>query len=622
MKRSLVRLLIWMSLLLTAGQASVFAQSEASYETALNDFRKSRIRESARALKAILLRDPRNKEAAMLLGTIYYQNHKLKKAYYLFEKGDPSFLTPDNAFAWGSTYLEFDEDKKAALGFRYIIKNKAPFRPFATYYLGVIAYKAAQWQKARKYFQRVNPEDLTVALRVNRRRYLADIKKQQDKLLESIIGGMNKSSQDLTGPEIPVATPMPPKDSGSEEELTAPLANALQVEREDQRGWRHSIRPSIMLAQQNQLADNHGLNHDNVALFAHREGFSGLANYEGGRRSGGLVGGLSYSLGDIGYNAQLEEVRYFKLEETSGVFTSQARSTQNESSGFVHLEPSLGVYVSEDLRLDLNLGVRAYFPEYDALQAWGQSSQQVAVRYEDAATELGLELEAQQPFDAKQKKDAIDFVGRLDAERQLGEIVRVTLSAYGWQTDHAKFLSGNRFRLVLADSKLRYRNGFTSELGASAGLILNVFSETTLQLRVEGLEREALNGVRLNRLRSLDSVESVAYGAGKSLVSLNIPLGDSASLTASAAYHLLTDYHYTELDANAVAIQEYVTDVEQTIYQAGGVISFADWIRLSGSYTVTTNNFLSASANEREFRRRNPDYTVDADFYLELAKSF
>lgn len=621
MKQTLVQLLVWVSLLLTAGLPRSFAQSESSYEAALNDYRANRVRESARILKAILLKDPRNKEAAMLLGTIYYQNHKLKKAYYLFEKGDPSFLTAENAFAWGSTYLEFDEDKKAAIGFRYIIKNKAPFRPFAMYYLGVIAYKAAQWQKARKYFQKVNPEDLTVALRVNRRRYLAEIKRQQDILLESIIGGMNKSGQDLTGPQIPVATPMPPKDSGAEEDLAAPLANALQVEREEQKGWRSSFRPSVMLAQQNQLSDNHGLNHDNVNLFAHREGISGVVNYDDERKSGGLVGGFAYSLGDIGYSAQLEEVKYFTLEQTSGVFTSQARSNQNEASGFVSLQPNLGFYVTDNLRLDLNIGARAYFPEYDYLQAWGQGSQQVGLRYEDGATELGLELTALQPFDQKQKKEAIDFTGRADAERQFGDL-RVNLQAYGWQTDHAKFLSSDRFRLVLADSELRYRTGFVSELGASASLLLNIFSDTTLQVRVEGLEREPLNGARLNRLRSIDSIESVAYGAGKSLVSLNIPLGDSASITGSAAYHLLTDYHYTELDTTGIVVQEFRTDVEQGIYQAGGVISFADWIRLSGTYTVTSNNFVSASANDREFRRRNPDYTVDADFYLELAKSF
>lgn len=621
MKQTLVQLLVWMTLLLTAGRPPAFAQTEPTYETALNDFRANRIRESARALKAILLKDPRNREAAMLLGTIYYQNHKLKKAFYLFEKGDPSLLTPENAFAWGSTYLEFDEDKKAALGFRYIIKNKAPFRPFATYYLGVIAYKAGQWQKARKYFQKVNPEDLTVALRVNRRRYLAEIKRQQDKMLESIIGGMTNSGQDLAGPQIPVATPMPPKDSGTEEDLTAPLANALQVERDDQKGWRHSFRPSVMLAQQNQLSDNHGLNHDNVNLFAHREGISGALNYNDERKSGGLVGGVAYSLGDIGYSAQIEEVRYFTLEQTSGVFTSQAQSNQNETSGFVSLEPNLGFYVTENLRLDLNVGVRSYFPEYDYLQAWGQSSQQLGLRYEDAATELGLELTVLQPFDQKQKKEAIDFIGRGDAERQFGDL-RLNLQVYGWQTDHAQFLSSNRFRLVLADPELRYRTGFVSELGASASLLWNIFSETTLQLRLEGLEREPLNGAQLNRLRSIDTVESVAYGAGKSLVSLNIPLGDSASITGSAAFHLLTDYHYTELDTTGLVVQEYDTDVEQSIYQAGGVISFAEWIRLSGTYTVTSNNFVAASANEREFRRRNPDYAVDVDFFLELAKSF
>lgn len=621
MKHALIQLLVWMTLVLTAGLPSLHADNEVSYESALNDFRANRIRESARALKAVLLKDPRNREAAMLLGTIYYQNHKLKKAYYLFEKGDASLLNADNAFAWGSTYLEFDEDKKAALGFRYIIKNKAPFRPFATYYLGVIAYKAAQWQKARKYFQKVNPEDLTVSLRVNRRRYLADIKKQQDKLLESIIGGASQSGQDLSGPQVPVATPMPPKDSGTEEDLAAPLANALQVEREDPKGWRHSFRPSVMLAQQTQLADNHGLNHDNVNLFAHREGISGLLNYDSGRKSGGLVGGVSYSLGDIGYAAQLEEVKYFTLEDTSGVFLSQARSEQNETSGFVSLEPSLGVYISENLRLDLTVGVRGYFPEYDYQQAWGQSSQELGLRYEGADTELGLELTALQPFDEQQKKEALDLAGRADVEQQFGDL-RLTFQAYGWQTDHASFLSPNRFRLILADPTLRYRTGFVSEVGAAASLLLNVFSETTIQLRLEGLEREPLNSARLNRLRSVDSVESVAYGAGKSLVSLNIPLGDSASITGSAAYHLLTDYHYTELDTTGLPVQDYVTDVEQIIYQAGAVISFAEWIRLSGSYTVTSNNYVAKGANDREFRRRNPDYTVDADFYLELAKTF
>jgi len=621
MKRLWIQLLVWISLLLTAGLPLALASSEPSYESALNDYRANRIRESARTLKAILLKDPRQKESAMLLATIYYQNHKLKKAYYLFEKGDASLLNHDNAFAWGSTYLESNEDKKAALGFRYIIKNKAPFRPFATYYLGVIAYKAGQWQKARKYFQKVNPEDLTVALRVNRRRYLADIKKQQDKMLEAIIGGMSKSGQDLAAPQPPVATPMPPKDSGADEELMAPKANALQVERaEDQKGWRHNFKPSIMLAQQNQLSDNHGLNHDNVNLFAHREGLSGLVNYSEERRSG-LMGGLAYSFGDIGYSAQLEQVQYFTLEETSGVFTSQARSNQDESSAFISLQPQLSLYVNESSRFELNVGVQAYFPEYDSLQVWGQGSQQLGFRYEDAETELGLELTALQAFDEKQKKDAIDLAGRADAERQFGD-VRLNLEAYGWQTDHAKFLSANRFRLVLADPELRYRTGFVSELGASGSLLFNVFSETTLQLRVEALEREPLKGVRLNRLRSIDSVESVAYGANKSLVSLNIPLGDSASITGSAAYHLLTDYHYSELDTSGIPLQEFVTDVEQIIYQAGAIISFAEWIRLSGNYTVTANNFVAKSANEREFRRSNPDYTVDADFYLELAKSF
>jgi hypothetical protein len=375
-----------------------------------------------------------------------------------------------------------------------------------------------------------------------------------------------------------------------------------------------------MLAQQSQLSDNHGLNHDNVNLFGHREGLGGILHSSEERRSG-LMASLSYSLGDIGYSAQLEQVQYFTLIETSGVFTSQAQSNQNESSGFISLQPQLSLYLSESSRLEMNVGVRAYFPEYDSLQVWGQGSQQLGFRYEVAETELGLELAAIEAFDEKQKKTAIDLVARADAERQFGD-VRFNFQTYAWQTDHANFQSANRFRLVLADPELRYRNGFVSEFGASASLLFNVFSEATLQLRMESLQRQALKGIRLNRLRSVDSVESVVYGAKKSLLSLDIPLGDSASLTGSAAYHLLADYHYTENDTSGIALQEYVTDVEQTIYQAGAIISFAEWIRLSGNYTVTANKFVAKSATDREFRRSNPDYTVDADFYLELAKSF
>ncbi len=624
-------------LLLWAGSASLSAaelepasaprtaiKSSGAYEAALVDYRANRVRDAARALKAILLKDPKHKEAAMLLATMYYQNHKLKRALYWFDRGDPSLLNHDNAFAWGSTYLEFNDDKKAALGYRYIIKNKGPFRPFATYYMGVIAYQSSQWLKARKYLQKVNPEDLTVALRVNRRRYLSDIKRQQEKMLEAIIGGIDKQAQDLGSMQ-----PTEPSESGSskenagEDELEAPQPNAQQVERtEDKKGWRSSFKGNLALTQHIQLFENHGLSNDAVSLFAHREGLGGQVNYGDERNGGsGFFGGLEFSIGDIGYSARLDQTLFFAIDQTSGIFTSQSGRSQSESSGFVMFQPHLNWYLSERFRFEMSVGARSYFPEYDALHLWGQTSEKLGVYYEEEDLELGLELAVLQPFDAKQNKDALDFAGRTELEKQLGDI-RISLGAYGWQTDHAKFVSLDRFRLVLADSSLRYRNGFVSEAGGSGSLLFNLFSETSLQLRFEMLQREAPSSIPINRLSSSESIESVAYGASKSLATINIPLWESVSLTGSAAYHQLTDYHYTDVDPVLSSVQEFVTDVDQTIFQAGGLISFADWIRLSGSYAVTQNSFLSKSSADKVFRRRNPDYITDSIIYLELNKTF
>lgn len=620
MRGKILEQLILVLFLLTAGAGPLMA-GDPAYEAALLDYKANRIREAARALKNILTRDPKNKEAAMLLGTLYYQNHKAKKAFDWFERSDSSVLSNDTAFAWGSTYLEYEDQKKAAVGFKYLLKNKGPFRPYASYYLGVIAYNSSQWLKARRYFQRVNPEDLTEELRVNRRRYLADIKRQQDKLLEAIIGSADRASPNLEVTAPVVDQPATGKDTIPEESLEAPKANAQQVERpEEKKTWRHRIKPSLALTQQNELYDNHGLNHDDVNLLAHREGVSGVLNY-GDARSGGILGGIDYNIGDIGYSARLDQVQYFTLESTSGLFTTQKSSNEDETSGFFILQPYLGWYFSDRTRLELSLSMRSYFPDYDSKQAWGQGSGQLGLRYEDSDTELGLELSVFQVFDESVSKKALDLAARAEVEEQFGE-VRINLQAFGWQTDQAELVSRNRFRLVLADPQLRYRTGFVSEFGASGSIIFNLFWETSLQLRLETLAREPLNGVNINRLRSTDGVESVAYGANKSLASYNIPLGDSASLTGSAAYHLLSGYHYTDIDSDGGVLQEYKTDVEQIIYQAAGLVSFAEWIRLSGNYTITSNRFTGETVSRREFRRRNPDYVVDSAIYLEVGKSF
>ncbi|MCX6131284.1 MAG: hypothetical protein NTX25_19765, partial [Proteobacteria bacterium] len=171
------------------------------------------------------------------------------------------------------------------------------------------------------------------------------------------------------------------------------------------------------------------------------------------------------------------------------------------------------------------------------------------------------------------------------------------------------------------DQQIRFRMGYKSEVGASSKLIFNFF-DSSLDLRLEAYQRALEGENRIRRASGTENIDTAATAAQKSQLTLTLPLWDSASIVGSAAYNQYKKYNFAVLNEDGTILQDYLTDVKQVVFQGGGTISFADWIRLVGTYAVSDNTYLEQSSKDEEFRRRNPDNVVDSTIYMEIGKTF
>lgn len=599
--------------------ADAASQLDESYALGLQDYKAGRFKESVKQLKLILQTNPAHKQAAMLLGTIYYQHEKLERARGFFERTDASAFTADSSFAYGATYMEFGEYKKAAAGFRHAVKAKGPYREFAIYYLGVIYYRQGQWSRARRFFQTVDAQALPVFLRINRRRYLADLRHEQDKVLNTIISSNDRGGSELNQSQPSAESYNLPRPKGSDLFEGAKDGENPSDEHENS-NWRGSVRPTLLLTQQSSTLDNYGITQDVVSIFAHRESVRGELAYQSAQDKGKVTGSVQVAAGSTSYQAQVQKTQYFKLDQTTGAFTSQNNRRPSNTGGFGELRTNLGIGLNPEWRIDVGGAFLAEVPSYVSAKSWGQSSLSTGIRFEGQGLELGLEGAVMQPFDAGGKRDAIDFALRTDIEKNM-DIVRVALAAYYWETDNIKFVSPDRFRYTLVDPSLRYRVGFKSELGASGGVTFN-FGELSLLLRGEYFDRTISSERYVNRISSLDDIETAVDGGIKMLSSLSYPIWDSFSLIGAVGYNILTAYIYSDRDVDGTLIKDYVSDIEQMTYQLGALVSFGDWLQVSGSYAFIANTYADKKVATPEFKRSNPDYIENSSFYLTITKSF
>lgn len=588
----------------------------STYASALGAYHDKRTKDAVRQLKAILQREPQHEEAALLLGTIYFENDRLKKAKSYFERVDPSALTEESAFAYGVTYMELKSYKKAARGLRYEVKNRGPNRNLAVYYLGVIYYKNGQALRARRFFQALDPHDLPVYLRVNRRRYLSEIRREQNRITERL--GSSRSGRSFDKP-----APRPSEDDkrwreleGSDEELKA----VDQKNYDAEAGWRGTVRPSLELAQQGTTLDNANFGVDTVNLFANKESVAGHLSYRPPEKGNGFSLQLSGEAGQSGYSARVQKSRYFVIDQVTGALSEQEKQKKSESAGYGQLEANASLGLSEELSFEGGASYAGYLPDFKSDKMWGQSALSLGLRVEGRKAEFSLGASVLQPFDEKLRKDAVDQVYNLDLEYDF-QVFRLALDVYYWGTDNASFINEDRFRFTLADPGLRYRVGFASERGASTSITFNL-GEAAFLGTIDYYDREIEGSRFVNRVSAIDNIETAVDGANKFLFSVSYPLWDTLTLFGSGSYNLLSAYLYSARDKEGEITQNFLTDVDQQVYQGGATIAFSDWIRLTGTYAFTINEYLHKDTREYDFQSANPKEIEDFNFFFELGKTF
>lgn len=592
-------------------------QGVSTYASALSAYHDKRTKDAVRQLKAILQREPLHEEAALLLGTIYFENDRLKKARSYFERVNPSDLTQESAFAYGMTYLQYKSYKKAVKGFRYEVKQRGPERTLAIYYLGVIYFKNGQILRAKRFFQALDPHDLPVYLRVNRRHYLSEIRREQNRMVERLSG--YRSGRSFEKRQARPSEEAEKRDSeGGDDDLRASLGKDQRDEY--QAGWQSSVRPALVLAQQGATLDNSNLALDTVNLFAHKEAVTGLFTYRPPQKGNGLSLQLMSEAGHSGYSAKVQKSRYFVIDQVSGAFSEQEDQKKSESAGYGHLSADVSLGLSNELSFEAGASYLAHMPNFASEKMWGQSAARVGLKVEGKRVDFTADVSVQQPFDAKQDKDAIDQIYSLGLEYDF-QIFRLELEAYYWTTDHVAFVNEDRFRYTLVDPSLRYRVGFASEAGGTAAVSLNL-GEASVLASADYYDRDIAKSRFVSRVSTIDNIETAVDGANKFLLMLSYPFWDTLTVFGSAGYNVLSAYLYETRDSDGNVTRYYLTDVDQQVLQGGATVAFSDWIRLTGTYAFINNNYVHKDAREYDFQVANPKEIEDFSFYFELAKTF
>ncbi len=589
----------------------------SSYASALESYQNKEIKDAVRQLKAILQREPSDDEAALLLGTIYFENHRLKKAKNYFDRVEVRSLTDESAFAYGMTYLENKSYSKAARGLRYEVRKRGKNRSLAIYYLGSIYYKTGQMARAKRFFQKADPENLPVFLRVNRRRYLSDIRREQNRMIERVSGWRGSRA-------YAEATPPPSEDDGAWRENEDGNDDDLKAHSSQKNGaepgWHLSFRPSLKLAQQGSTLDNDNLAFDSLNLVAHKESVTATVNYHPPQTATGLSLQLLAEGGQSSYNAKIQKSRYFVVDQASGVFTEQKNKRESESAPFGKVAANGSLGLGDNFSLELGGSFITHMPKSDSEKAWGQSAITAGMRFEGKKVDFVAEASVQQPFDEGQKEDALDNYFRVDLEYDF-MVFRLGLDAYYWATDRVEFVSPDRFRYTLVDPSIRYRVGFATEAGGNAAMNANI-GDASFLFSAAYYDRDIAKSRFVNRISTIDSIETAVDGANKFLLSANYPLWDALTVVASGGYNLLTAYLYSQRDDQGNVMKNYLTNVDQQLFQAGAVLAISDWLRFSGSYSIIRNSYEEKDTKEYVFKAANPSEIEDVSFYFELAKTF
>lgn len=574
--------------------------SDPDYQAAVEHMRAGRFTEAGKILKTMTKDDTQKNKASLLIATIYYQTKKLKKAKKYFERVEDPVLSQDTAYAYGATYLEFEDYSKALKGLKANLLLKGPNRDLTRFKIGVCYYKRAQYSRAERYFEATRPKTLPKTQRLERQRYLAEIRQRHDELLSGF-GMMDSDVRSLNA--LPADF-----DGASNEDDWSNVQTPSS--------WGIRWKPGAMLKQESNQSLNRAHGRDSSDLIVHRVGTKA---YAGGDPNGKTFGSLEFGAGFAGYDVKTEQSRSFILPGISGEFLSEERQQSSEENGFVTFQPLLNIDVSPTVHAEIGAAYSAMLPHMKVSRSWGQSEVFTRVRAEGKEFDGGIEVALQQPFEESLHILSNDRLVKGDINQRLGDM-SLRLNIQDWRSDNSKFKAFNRNRMMLLDSRFKYHLGFDSEskLGVSGAF---TFGEIGIRASYDFSTRQSKDG--LERFDPVDDPETVAKEANKRMFAVSFPIWDAINITAAAGTQNLSGYTFRIRDAaTSVVSKEYSTAVKQTLLQLGMQVSLVDWIKIRLNYAIEKNSYLSREANDDAFQSANPRANENSVMHVELSKSF
>lgn len=570
------------------------------YRKATDLAKAGKLKESFQVLKKLAKDETEKPRAYLLIGSLYFQKKKYKRAKrYFDETGDDVLLTKDTAFAYGATYLEYEDLSRALKGLRLALKLKAGNLNQIRYKLGVTYFKLGLYSRAERYLEQINPKTLTTGLRLERQRYLLDIRARHDEFMTSYTGQESEVRSVSSSPRA--------FDSMGGE-------NDWSVAKEKE--WGIRWKPGFMLHQESNQNLNKGNGRDTSEVLAHRVG---TRAYAGGNSSQKSFGSLEFGAGFTGFEVKNEQSRSFEIPEATGEFLSQVNSQRSEENVFVNFQPLMNVELNSALRAEVGGNVSAYLPHSKVSQGWGQSEGFARIRGEAGDLDGGAELAIQQPFDTGAHKTTVDWLAKGDINQRLGEM-NLRMNAQHWKAGDDTFREFNRERMTLVDSRYKYHVGFQSETKVAFTGSLNL-GEVGLRASYEFTSRSA--GVMPDRLSLSDDPETVARQANKRMFVAAIPLFDTISLSAGFGSQNLSGYTFRlRDDVTGAVLREYTSDVDQTLIQFGCAVSLVDWVKVKLTFSEGRNTYKSSTTKDASFETQNPRASENSIMHIELSKSF
>lgn len=574
-------------------------------------YNEGKINPAGKELVRLIKDYPKRKEVIELLALVYFEKGQFAKSRELFNKVNPSSISAEAGYAWGASFYSAEKWKKAILGFKKV-PRKSPYRPLATYFLGVSLFRLNRLDSAKKHLLRARSKELLPVMARNRKRFLEEIKlrekEERNEILED--GGMSFSAHRSTRGILM-----------KEQQLT----ENYFLRKEDQNPQSkptprsYKIQPFIKYTQISRNLNNHQFVDESLDVSAYRGGISGTY-FEKDLRSKinnrGCLASLGY--GEISFDSSSS--KFVSLEQTTGGFVQSTKEKRSESYLLIDIEPFLTHSISSSSTVQVSGNIRYNTSPGESDDTWGHYLARGNYQYKLSLHQLNFMTSVAQRFDQNIGSNTQEIVLGAEFAKDTGAW---TYSLEGHLTSRSGTINreNNPFRVLLISHPLEPMNGYASLLELRGKLAYSIGEGELISTNsfIQRSEVEASS----SRLRPTDLIETYAGSIIRTDLTYHYPIFDGTNLFIGGLYEMIGDYRYDLIDEDTAETTVYAADATSQGFHLGATSKPLDWIRLGMNLGVLQHEFQAVNFEPSDtFDQANPNYVSFSQFYLHAFHQF